>query len=150
MKKSWTSQKTQKKHIRINEKKTNHQESGNSKLNQDMDDLQQQINRAEDVMRDVMRGLNPAQDNTNIPRSEQGKKKSKYAVPNSPMVIFTDGLGISACKGCPKGITKEEQKYPNNMVFRRRGSVSYFNRKLQKYVTSDCNIHIHLNKACLR
>ena len=147
MKKSWTSQKT---HIRINEKKTNCQESGNSKLNQDMDDLQQQINRAEDVMRDVMRGLNPAQDNTNIPRSEQGKKKSKYAVPNPPMVIFTDGLGISACKGCPKGITKEEQKYPNNMVFRRRGSVSYFNRKLQKYVTSDCNIHIHLNKACLR
>ena len=119
MKKSWTSQKTQKKHIRINEKKPNHQESGNSKLNQDMDDLQQQINRAEDVMRDVMRGLNPAQDNTNIPRSEQGKKKSKYAVPNPPMVIFTDGLGISACKGCPKGITKEEQKYPNNMVFRR-------------------------------
>ena len=122
----------------------------NSKLDQDMDDLQQEINRAEDVMRDVMRGLNLAQDNTNIPRSEQGKKKSKYAVPNPPVVIFTDGLGISACKGCPKGITKEEQKYPNNMVFRRRGSVGYFNRKLQKYVTSDCNIHIHLNKACLR
>ena len=60
------------------QKKTNHQESGNSKLNQDMDDLQQQINRAEDVMR----GLNLAQDNTNIPRSEKGKKKSKYAVPN--------------------------------------------------------------------
>ena len=119
MKKSWTSQKTQKKHIRINEKKTNRQESGNSKLNQDMDDLQQQINRAEDVMRDVMRGLNPAQDSTNILRSEQGKKKSKYAITNPPMVIFTDGLGISACKGCPKGITKEEQKYPNNMVFRR-------------------------------
>ena len=33
--------------------------------------------------------------------------------------VFTDGLGISVCKGCPKGITKEEQKYPNNMVFKR-------------------------------
>ena len=45
-----------------------------------MDDLQQQINRVEDVMR----GLNPAQDNTNISRSQQGKKKLKYAVPNPP------------------------------------------------------------------
>ena len=80
-----------------------------------MDDLQQQINRAEDAMR----GLNLAQDNTNIPRSQQEKKKSKYAVPNAPMIIFTDGLGSSVCKGCTKGITKEEQKYPNNMVFKR-------------------------------
>ena len=79
-----------------------------------MDDLQQQINRAEDVMR----GLNQTQDNINIPRSQPGKKKSKYAVPNPLMVIFTDGLGISVCKGCPKGITKE-QRYPYNMVFKR-------------------------------
>ena len=79
MKKSWTSQKTQKKTHQNKQKKPNHQESGNSKLNQDMDDLQQQINRAEDVMR----GLNPA----HIPRSQQGKKKSKYAVPNPPIYI---------------------------------------------------------------
>ena len=73
-----------------------------------MDDLQQQINRVEDVMR----GLNPAQDNTNISRSQQGKKKLKYAVPNPPMVIFTDGLGISVCKGCPKGDNQRRTEVP--------------------------------------
>ena len=97
----------------------------------------------------MMRGLNQ-NDKTNVQRSLPGRKKSKYAVPNPLMVIFTDGLGISICKGCLKGITKEEQKYPYNMVFRRHGSVGYFNQKLQKYVQSKCNVHIHLNKNCLR
>ena len=138
MKKSWILLKEKSNKIK--------EENQNSEINQDMDDLQQQLNRAEDVMR----GLNQKQDNTNLQGSLHGKKKSKYAVPNPPMVIFSDGLGISVCKGCPKGITKEEQKYPNNMVFRRCGSVGYFNRKLQKYMTSECNVHIHLNKGCLR
>ena len=53
-----------------------------------MDDLQQQINRAEDIML----GLNQKQDNTNMQRSQPGKKKLKYVVPNPPMVIFSDGL----------------------------------------------------------
>ena len=66
------------------------------------------------------------------------------------MVVFTDDMGISICKGCPNGITKQEQKYPHNMVFHRRGSVGYFNKKVNKYMTSECNVHMHLNKACLR
>ena len=40
---------------------------------------------------------------------------------NPPVVIFTNGLGIKVCKGCLKRITKEQQVYPNNMVFHRQG-----------------------------
>ena len=36
---------------------------------------------------------------------------------NPPVVIFTNELDIKVCKGCPKRITKEQQVYPNNMVF---------------------------------
>ena len=36
---------------------------------------------------------------------------------NPPVVIITDGLGIHVCKGYPKGIQKDEQKFPRNMVF---------------------------------
>ena len=40
---------------------------------------------------------------------------------NPPVVIFTNGLGIKICKGCPRKIRKEQQVHPNNMVFRRQG-----------------------------
>ena len=56
-------------------KPNENQKSANSKINKDMDDLQQQINRAEHVMR----GLNQ-NDKTNIQRSLPGRKKSKYAL----------------------------------------------------------------------
>ena len=46
------------------------------------------------------------------------KKKQKLIHPNPPVVIFTDGLGISVCKGCTKKkIEREEIIYPHNMVF---------------------------------
>ena len=49
---------------------------------------------------------------------EDEKKKQKFVNPNPPVVIFTDGLGISVCKGCrKKKIEHEEITYPHNMVF---------------------------------
>ena len=33
---------------------------------------------------------------------EDEKKKQKLVNPNPPIVIFTNGLGISVCKGCKK------------------------------------------------
>ena len=49
---------------------------------------------------------------------DEKKKKQKLVNPNTPVVIFTDGLGISVCKGCTKKkIEHEEIIYPHNMVF---------------------------------
>ena len=69
---------------------------------------------------------------------------------NPPVVIFTNGLGIKVCKGCLKRITKEQQVYPNNMVFRRWGPGGFINPKTQKRCATECNIHFHLKKTCLR
>ena len=69
---------------------------------------------------------------------------------NPPVVIFTNGLGIKVCKGCPKRITKEQQVYPNNMVFRRWGPGGFTNPKTQKCCITECNVHFHLKKTCLR
>ena len=65
---------------------------------------------------------------------------------NPPVVIFTNGLGIKVCKGCPKRITKEQQVYPNNMVFCRRGPGGFINPKTQKCCITECNVHFHLKK----
>ena len=49
---------------------------------------------------------------------DEKKKKQKLVHPNPPIVTFTNGLGISVCKGCTKKkIECEEIKYPHNMVF---------------------------------
>ena len=69
---------------------------------------------------------------------------------NPPVVIFTNGLGIKVCKGCPKRITKEQQVYPNNMVFHRWGPGGFINPKTQKHCITECNVHFHLKKTCLR
>ena len=45
---------------------------------------------------------------------------------------------------------KEQQVYPNNMVFRRWGSGGFINPKTQKCYVIECNIHFHLKKTCLR
>ena len=49
------------------------------------------------------------------------KPPPKIERKNPPVVIFTNGLGIKVCKGCPNKITKEQQVYPNNIVFRHHG-----------------------------
>ena len=43
-------------------------------------------------------------------KSEDGKRQKGKE--NPPIVFITDGLGIHVCKGCPKGIQKDEQKVP--------------------------------------
>ena len=48
-------------------------------------------------------------------------EKDKKGKENPPVVIITDGLGIHVCKECPKGVQKDEQKYPRNMVFQCKG-----------------------------
>ena len=69
----------------------------------------------------------------------------KVETKNPPVVIFTNGFGIKVCKGCPKRITKEQQVYPNNMVFCRWGP-GFINPKTQKCCITECNIHFHLKK----
>ena len=81
---------------------------------------------------------------------EDENKKQKLVKPNPPVVIFTDGLGISVCKGCTKKkIECEEITYPHNMVFRRCGIVGYYNKILNKFINGEVNVHFHLKKSCL-
>ena len=60
----------------------------------------------------------------NIPQNKQNEpvqnNKEDYSSYNPSVVVLTDGTNISRCKGCTKKITKEERKYPNNMVFRKK------------------------------
>lgn len=70
--------------------------------------------------------------------------------PNPPVVIISDGLGIRKCMGCRKPITKDEQKNPKNLVFRRKGVTGYYNTIQNRWVNRDCNIHFHLKLPCLR
>ena len=49
-----------------------------------------------------------------------------------PHIIRSNGLNIRVCKGCHKGITKEEQEYPCNLVFRRKSLVGFYNKVLNK------------------
>ena len=82
---------------------------------------------------------------------EDEKKKQKLVKPNPPIVIFTNGLGISVCKGCTKKkIEREEITYPHNMVFQRHGIVGYYNKILNKFINGEVNVHFHLKKSCLR
>ena len=81
---------------------------------------------------------------------EDEKKKQKLVHPNPPIVIFTNGLGISVCKGCTKKkIEHEEITYPQNMVFQRCGIVGYYNKILNKFINGEANVHFHLKKSCL-
>ena len=81
---------------------------------------------------------------------EDEKKTQKLVKLNPPIVIFTNGLGISVCKGCTKKkIEREEITYPHNMVFRRRGIVGYYNKIINKFINGEVNVHFHLKKSCL-
>ena len=56
-----------------------------------------------------------------IMKNSVQKPPPKVERKNPPVVIFTNGLGIKVCKGCPRRITKEHQVYLNNMVFHQQG-----------------------------
>ena len=82
----------------------------------------------------------------------ENEKKIKHKVvhPHPPVVIFTDGLGISVCKGCTKKkISHEEITYPHNMVFQGCGILGYYNKVLNKFINGEYNVHFHLKKSCL-
>ena len=56
--------------------------------------------------------------NSSDDEDNRRKKLKKVIQENPPVVIFIDGLGIKTCQGCGKAITKEEQMYPSNMIFK--------------------------------
>ena len=79
-------------------------------------------------------------------QNDRRRKKNK----NHPVVIISDGLGIHVCKGCPNAITKKDQKYLNNMVFRKKGVIGYHNKVLNKWIEQQgSNLHFCLNTECL-
>ena len=55
---------------------------------------------------------------------------------------------LACVKAVVKTITKEQRKYPNNMVFRKKGITGYFFQR--RYISKVGNIHFHLRKKCLR
>ena len=69
---------------------------------------------------------------------------------DNPPVIIIANWRVTQYKGCRKGISKEEKKYPHNLVIRRRGVVGYFNHKLHKWIDTEANVHFHLNMNCQR
>ena len=79
--------------------------------------------------------LNPQ--NNQVPNSVKD-----YSPCNPPVVILTDGTNISTCEGCGKKNTKEQTKYPNNMVFRKKGITGYLFQG--RYISKIGNIHFHL------
>ena len=87
----------------------------------------------------------------NIPQNKQNEpvqnNKEDYSPRNPPVVVLTDGTNISRCKGCTKKITKEERKYPNNMVFRKKGITGYLFQG--RYISKIGNVHFHLHKEFL-
>ena len=68
---------------------------------------------------------------------------------DNPLVIIIANWRVTQCKGCHKGISKEEKKYPHNLVVCCRGVVRYFNHKLHKWIDTEANVHFHLNMNCL-
>ena len=97
------------------------------------------------MVSDVISGcLNPQ----NAQNNQVPNNVKDYSPCNPPVVILTDGTNISMCKGCGKKITKEQRKYPNNMVFRKKGIMGYLFQG--RYILKVGNIHFHLQKECLR
>ena len=67
-----------------------------------------------------------------------------------PLVIFTDGRGIHVCQGCPNPISKQEQKYPKNMVFRMKIDNTFLHKTTNRVMKKEQDAHFHLNMTCLR
>ena len=54
------------------------------------------------------------------------------------------------CTGFGHEITWEEKEYPTNMVFQRKGLITFYNPKQNQMNIKDQNIHFHLKMECLR
>ena len=72
----------------------------------------------------------------------------KNRIDNPPVIIIASWR-ITQCKGCRKGISKEEKAYPHNLVIRRRGIYAYCNPKTKQWVNEEVNVHFHLDMKCL-
>ena len=117
---------------------------GPSQAVRDAKDRKKQLQKAEDfvnilddeeaILLEAQQANNPT---TFIPKAVERHRAKE------------DGLGIHVCKGCPKGIQKDEQKYPRYMVFWHKGIVGYYNRVLNKWIQQESNIHVHLSMQCL-
>ena len=82
-------------------------------------------------------------------KAQNGRRRKKNQ--NPPVVIISDGLGMHVCKVCPNATAKKDQKYTNNMVFRKKGVTGYHNKVLNKCTEQQgSNLHFHLNTECLR
>ena len=104
----------------------------------------------EEIQRKIDDGFKMIENKKRKLIENETKKKLKLVPTNPPVVIFTDGLGISVCKGCSKMKIKcEEITYPHNMVFWRHGIVGYYNKVLNKFIDGESNVHFHLKKSCL-
>ena len=68
---------------------------------------------------------------------------------NNPPVIIITSWRITQCKGCRKGISKEEKAYPHNLVIRHHGIYTYCNPKIKQWVNEEVNVHFHLDMKCL-
>lgn len=85
-----------------------------------------------------------------ILKLKEKPKAPRSSDENPPVVICTNGTNIRSCKGCNSDITKEDKRYPHNMVFRRRGETRWFNKLTRQWVHQMGNIHFHLKRKCLR
>ena len=87
--------------------------------------------------------------NSNDKEDNSRKKLRKVTQQNPPIVILTNGLGIKTCQGCGNDITKDQQMYPANMVFRQKGVKAIYNRKYNCIWNKEQNKHYHLFMKCL-
>ena len=82
----------------------------------------------------------------NVPLPTQ-KPSSKE---NRALVVRSDGTQIRKCAGCGNEIAKENKTYPRNLVLRKKGEKTYWNKKFQKELKSTAPVHFHLSIECLR
>ena len=82
-----------------------------------------------------------------IMKNNMQKPPPKVERKNPPVVIFTNGLGIKVCKGCPKR-KQRNSKYIRTIWFFIGGGQDDF--LIQKHCMREFNIHFHLKKTCLR
>ena len=75
--------------------------------------------------------------------------KRKNKVDNPPVIIIASWR-ITQCKGCRKGISKEEKAYPHNLIIHHHGIYAYCNPKTKEWVNEEVNVHFHLDIKCLR
>ena len=74
----------------------------------------------------------------------------KITQPNPPILKLTTGLAIHACAGCQGDITCNQNSYPSNMVFMKKGMVAFYNPKCNRIQLKEQNIHFHLSMVCLQ